>query len=55
MIGSIAIEKIRQEKDNLIGLAQKMWDKPEEAYNEVNACERTAELLKHYGFELETG
>ena len=55
MIGSIAIEKIRQEKDNLIGLAQKMWDKPEVAYNEVNACEWTAELLKHYGFEVETG
>ena len=55
MIGSIAIDKIRQEKDNLIGLAQKMWDKPEVAYNEVNACEWTAELLKHYGFEVETG
>ena len=55
MIGSIAAKKIEQEKDTLIGLAQKMWDKPEVAYNEVNACEWTAELLKHYGFEVETG
>ena len=55
MIGSIAAKKIEQEKDTLIGLAQKMWDKPEVAYNEVNACAWTAEVLKQYGFEVETG
>jgi aminobenzoyl-glutamate utilization protein B len=55
MTGSIAVKKIREEKDTLIGLAQKMWDNPETAYNEVNACAWTAEVLKQYGFEVETG
>ena len=55
MIGSIAINKIKAEQDKLIGLAQKMWDVPEVAYSEVNACKWTAELLKEYGFEVETG
>ena len=55
MLNTTAINKIEQEKDTLIELAQKMWDKPETAYNEVNACEWTAEVLKHYGFEVETG
>ena len=55
MLNTTAINKIEQEKDTLIELAQKMWDNPETAYNEVNACEWTAEVLKHYGFEVETG
>ena len=55
MIGSIAVNKIKQEEAKLVGLAQKMWDCPETAYNEVNACAWTAELLKEYGFEVETG
>ena len=55
MIGSIAINKIKAEQDKLIDLAQKMWDVPEVAYSEVNACKWTAELLKEYGFEVETG
>ena len=33
MIGSIAVKKIQEEKDVLIGLAQNMWDTPETAYN----------------------
>ncbi len=55
MTGSIAISKIREDKDKFIGLASKMWEHPETAYNEVNACKWTAELLKEYGFEVETG
>ncbi|MBQ2327086.1 MAG: amidohydrolase, partial [Clostridia bacterium] len=55
MIGSIAIEKIRNDKDVFIGLAQNMWDHPETGYNEVKACEWTAEILKNYGFEVEVG
>ena len=47
MIGSIAIEKIRSDKDVFIGLAQNMWDHPETGYNEVKACELTAEILKN--------
>ena len=51
MIGTIAINKIKQEEAKLVELAQKMWDCPEAAYNEVNACAWTAELLKEYGFD----
>ncbi len=54
MVGSTAIKKIRAEQDKLIELAQKMWDTPETAYNEVNACRWTAELLREFGFEVET-
>ena len=42
----IAINKIREEKAAFIDLAQKMWDHPETAYNEVKAAEWTAELMK---------
>ncbi|MEA4919614.1 MAG: amidohydrolase [Clostridiaceae bacterium] len=55
MIGSIAVKKIKEEEKKFVGLAQNMWDHPETAYNEVNACQWTAELLKEYGFEVETG
>ena len=51
----IAINKIREEKATFIDLAQKMWDHPETAYNEVKAAEWTAELMKGYGFEVEVG
>ena len=46
---------LEKEEGRLVELAQKMWDCPETAYNEVNACKWTAELLKEYGFEVETG
>ena len=46
MIGTIAIQKIREEKEKFIDLAQKMWENPETAYNEVKACAWTAELMK---------
>lgn len=55
MIGTIAIQKIREEKEKFIDLAQKMWENPETAYNEVKACAWTAELMKEYGFEVEVG
>ncbi len=55
MIGSIAIEKIEKEQEKLIELSKKLWGTPETAYNEVNACRWTAEVLKDYGFEVETG
>ena len=55
MIGSIAINKIDAESAKMIELAQKMWNEPETAYNEVKAAAWTAELLKEYGFEVEVG
>ena len=55
MTGSVAIEKIRKEQEKFIALAKKLWECPETAYNEVNACKWTAELLKEFGFEVKTG
>lgn len=52
---SIAANKIEQERDALIELAQKMWDTPETAFKEVNACKWTAEILEKYGFKVEVG
>ena len=46
---------IDKEAQNLIGLADKIWEYPETAYNEVKACEWIAAALKEYGFEVETG
>ena len=51
MTGSVAIEKIRKEQEKFIALAKKLWECPETAYNEVNACKWTAELLKEFGFD----
>ncbi|MBQ1906655.1 MAG: amidohydrolase [Firmicutes bacterium] len=55
MTGTTAIRKIDAEQEKLIDLSKKMWEHPETAYNEVEASKWTAELLKEYGFEVETG
>ena len=55
MVGEYAIDKIREEKQSFIDLAHKMWEEPETAFNEVKACEWTAEVLEKYGFEVEKG
>ncbi|MBE6994967.1 MAG: amidohydrolase [Ruminococcaceae bacterium] len=39
----------------LIDIAAKMWDCPETAFNEVNACKWISEYLASQGFEVETG
>ncbi|MBQ9924724.1 MAG: amidohydrolase [Clostridia bacterium] len=51
----IAINAIEAKSEELIGLAQKMWDEPETAYNEVKAAQWVAEVLKANGFEVEVG
>ncbi len=51
----IAINAIEAKSEELIGLAQKMWDEPETAYNEVKAAQWVAEVLKANGFEVEIG
>ena len=51
----IAINAIEAKSEELIGLAQKMWDEPETAYNEVKAAQWVAEILKANGFEVEIG
>ncbi len=55
MVGEYAIDKIREEKQSFIDLTQKMWEEPETAFNEVKACEWTAEVLEKYGFAVEKG
>ena len=55
MLGNIAKAEIDKKSQSLIDLAHKMWDKPETAYNEVKACEWTAEVLKANGFDVEVG
>ena len=55
MLGNIAKAEIDKQSQTLIDLAHKMWDKPETAYNEVKACEWTAEVLKANGFDVEIG
>ena len=50
-----AYSAIDKEEKNLTALAQKIWEHPETAYDEVNACEWIAEALKGYGFDVEVG
>ena len=55
MLNTAAGRIIEAEKENLIALADKIWECPETAYNEVNACQWMAEALRNYGFEVEVG
>lgn len=55
MVGEIAAARIESEKGSFITLAKQMWDTPETAFNEVNACKWTADLLMKYGFETKIG
>lgn len=55
MLGKIAFAKIEKEKEKFIGLAKNMWETPETAFNEVNACKWTTDLLREFGFETEVG
>ncbi|MCF0150748.1 MAG: amidohydrolase [Firmicutes bacterium] len=52
---SVITNAIKQNEAALIEVASKMWECPETAYNEVNACKWTAEFLKEHGFEVEVG
>ncbi len=40
---------------DLKNLARKIWEHPETAFNEVKACEWTAEFLRSQGFKVEVG
>ena len=55
MIGEIALAAIKAKESVFEAHAKKVWDNPETAYNEVNTCAVTAELLRELGFEVETG
>jgi aminobenzoyl-glutamate utilization protein B len=53
--GAIAQKEIEAKAEILSELAMKIWNKPETAYNEVNACKWTSEVLKAEGFDVEIG
>ncbi len=55
MLDTIAVKTVDQNAAVLTGLAKKIWDNPETAFNEVKACQWTAEVLKDAGFEVEIG
>ena len=55
MIDTIAVKAIDQNAEVLTGLAKKIWENPETAFNEVKACEWTAGVLKNAGFQVEIG
>lgn len=55
MIDTIAVKAVDQNAEVLTGLAKRIWENPETAFNEVNACKWTAEVLQNAGFEVETG
>ena len=55
MIDTIAMKAVDQNAQALEDLAKKIWDNPETAFNEVNACQWTADLLRQNGFEVEVG
>ena len=50
-----ATRAIDQNAGILRGLAEKIWNCPETAFNEVNACRWTAEVLQNAGFDVEVG
>ena len=52
-MNTIAIQTVEQNAEILTDLAKKIWENPETAFNEVKACEWTAEVLKNAGYKAE--
>ena len=55
MLETIATKAVEQNEAVLTDLAKKIWDCPETAFNEVKACEWTAQVLRDAGFQVEVG
>jgi len=55
MSGETAQKSIDDKSNVLIKLATKIWENPEIAFQEVKACQWTAEVLEKEGFEVEKG
>ena len=53
--GKTAVEEIDRNRDVFIGLAKKIWENPEVAYQEYQASRWTAETLKSFGFDVTLG
>ena len=54
MSGNIAFNAIAQKSALFEALALQNWEDPEIAFDEVNACRRTAELAAELGFSVQT-
>lgn len=48
-------EKVDAIKPELISLSDKIWSNPEYNFHEYKASREFADLLKHFGFEVEIG
>lgn len=55
MFGEAALKAVHEKSNLFIELAEKIWEKPEVAYNEKEACRWTAQALEQEGFIVETG
>ncbi len=55
MSGNTAYKAIDAAREDLKKLSLNIWSHPETAFREYEACKWTAEVLKKYGFEVETG
>ena len=55
MLDIAATRAVDQAAQGLTELAQKIWETPETAYNEVNACQWLADYLRQQGFTVEVG
>lgn len=55
MFESIATKAVDENAKVLTELAKRIWENPETAFQEVNACKWTAKVLRDAGFEVEIG
>lgn len=55
MVGTIAVSEIERKREKLDALSQFLWEHPEAGFKEYLASEKTAELLREEGFQVEVG
>jgi len=55
MSGSIALDAIERVREKLEKLSIDIWNNPEGAYKEFKAAKWSADMLREYGFKVETG
>lgn len=51
----IVQDRVDEILPELIGLSDALWNAPEYSFHEYKACRAMSELLRQYGFEVETG
>lgn len=53
--GSRAVCEVEEKREIIEKLAKEIWENPEYGFQERIACEKTAEVLRNAGFQVETG